>query len=298
MARPRAPACHLVRLPRAVPGGARRGRPQPDAGLRERARRDQHRGARGRPVRGHTREPDLGLALPDLRRLVDVLELRVHGRRADAAVRVRAPLHVLPPLPELDPAREHDRPGRRRGPCGGPAAHVPDVRLPRHARRVRRAQPREWPGPARLEPVRGDAEPARGRRADRRVEHALRLSAVVVEDDLAALAGMGLVRGHGDRKPLLARHPRRDRRGRDRRRRDLPEAAVAAPPAGHRTGTGLRSTGTSVKATYTDGARRLASLSISGLARTRVTPSMLTLAGVTLCALASVLVYFEYKNEW
>jgi len=73
---------------------------------------------------------------------------------------------------------------------------------------------------------------------------------------------------------------------------------VAAPPAGHRTGTGLRSTGTSVKATYTDGARRLASLSISGLARTRVTPSMLTLAGVTLCALASVLVYFEYKNEW
>jgi len=73
---------------------------------------------------------------------------------------------------------------------------------------------------------------------------------------------------------------------------------VAAPPAGHRTGTGLRSTGTSVKATYTDGARRLASLSISGLARTRVTPSMLTLAGVTLCALASVLVYFEYRNEW
>ena len=73
---------------------------------------------------------------------------------------------------------------------------------------------------------------------------------------------------------------------------------MAAPPAGHRTGTGLRSTGTSVKATYTDGARRLASLSISGLARTRVTPSMLTLAGVTLCALASVLVYFEYKNEW
>jgi len=73
---------------------------------------------------------------------------------------------------------------------------------------------------------------------------------------------------------------------------------VAAPPAGRGTGTGLRSTGTSVKATYTDGARRLASVSISGLARTRVTPSMLTLAGVTLCALASVLVYFEYKNEW
>ena len=50
-----------------------------------------------------------------------------------------------------------------------------------------------------VEPVRSDAEPARGRRADRRAEHVLRLSAVVVEDDLAALAGVGLVRGHGDR---------------------------------------------------------------------------------------------------
>jgi CDP-diacylglycerol---glycerol-3-phosphate 3-phosphatidyltransferase len=60
----------------------------------------------------------------------------------------------------------------------------------------------------------------------------------------------------------------------------------------------LRSSTASVKATYTDGARRLASQSISGLARTRVTPSMLTAAGVSLCALASVLVYFEYKNEW
>ena len=43
-----------------------------------------------------------------------------------------------------------------------------------------------------------------------------------------------------------------------------------------------------VKSTYTDGARRLASRSISSLARTRVTPTML----------ASVLVYFEYRDEW
>jgi phosphatidylinositol phosphate synthase len=34
-----------------------------------------------------------------------------------------------------------------------------------------------------------------------------------------------------------------------------------------------------------------------GLARTRVTPNMLTAAGVTLCAAAAVLVYFEYRNE-
>jgi CDP-diacylglycerol---glycerol-3-phosphate 3-phosphatidyltransferase len=48
---------------------------------------------------------------------------------------------------------------------------------------------------------------------------------------------------------------------------------------------------------YTGGARRLASRSIGGLARTRVTPNALTAAGVTLCALAAVLVYFEYRNE-
>jgi CDP-diacylglycerol--glycerol-3-phosphate 3-phosphatidyltransferase len=48
---------------------------------------------------------------------------------------------------------------------------------------------------------------------------------------------------------------------------------------------------------YTTGARRLASQSITGLARTRVTPNALTASGVTLCAVASVLVYFEYRNE-
>ena len=52
-----------------------------------------------------------------------------------------------------------------------------------------------------------------------------------------------------------------------------------------------------LKATYTTGARRLASRSITGLTRTRVTPNALTAAGVALCAIASVLVYFEYRNE-
>jgi CDP-diacylglycerol--glycerol-3-phosphate 3-phosphatidyltransferase len=33
------------------------------------------------------------------------------------------------------------------------------------------------------------------------------------------------------------------------------------------------------------------------LARTRVTPDALTVAGVTLCAISAVLVYFEYRNE-
>ncbi len=53
----------------------------------------------------------------------------------------------------------------------------------------------------------------------------------------------------------------------------------------------------SLKTAYTSGARGLASRSMSGLARTRLTPNMLTTAGVTLCALGGVLVYFEYRNE-
>jgi CDP-diacylglycerol---glycerol-3-phosphate 3-phosphatidyltransferase len=53
----------------------------------------------------------------------------------------------------------------------------------------------------------------------------------------------------------------------------------------------------SLKTAYTASARGLASRSMSGLARTRVTPNMLTGAGVTLCALGAVLVYFEYRNE-
>jgi phosphatidylglycerophosphate synthase len=36
---------------------------------------------------------------------------------------------------------------------------------------------------------------------------------------------------------------------------------------------------------------------MSGLARTRVTPNMLTAAGDTLCVEGAVLVYFEYRNE-
>ena len=52
-----------------------------------------------------------------------------------------------------------------------------------------------------------------------------------------------------------------------------------------------------LKEGYTTGARRLASRSMSGLARTRVTPNALTTVGVTLCAAAAVLTYFEYRNE-
>jgi phosphatidylinositol phosphate synthase len=53
-----------------------------------------------------------------------------------------------------------------------------------------------------------------------------------------------------------------------------------------------------VKDGYTTGARSLASRSIVGLARTRVTPNALTAAGVTLCLAASVVVFFENRNPW
>ncbi|HUJ54756.1 MAG TPA: CDP-alcohol phosphatidyltransferase family protein [Gaiellaceae bacterium] len=52
-----------------------------------------------------------------------------------------------------------------------------------------------------------------------------------------------------------------------------------------------------VKAGYTTGARSLASRSVTGLARTRVTPNVLTTAGVSLCLAAAVLVPFENRGK-
>jgi CDP-diacylglycerol--glycerol-3-phosphate 3-phosphatidyltransferase len=53
-----------------------------------------------------------------------------------------------------------------------------------------------------------------------------------------------------------------------------------------------------VKQGYTTGARTLASRSIVGLARTRVTPNALTTAGVSLCLAAAVIVYFESHDKF
>jgi phosphatidylglycerophosphate synthase len=52
-----------------------------------------------------------------------------------------------------------------------------------------------------------------------------------------------------------------------------------------------------VKAGYTSGTRRLAARSMSGLARSRVTPNALTAGGVLLCTAGAVVVYFEDRNE-
>jgi CDP-diacylglycerol--glycerol-3-phosphate 3-phosphatidyltransferase len=52
-----------------------------------------------------------------------------------------------------------------------------------------------------------------------------------------------------------------------------------------------------VKHGYTTGARTLASRSVTGLARTRVTPNALTVSGVSLCLAAAMLVPFENRDE-
>jgi CDP-diacylglycerol---glycerol-3-phosphate 3-phosphatidyltransferase len=48
---------------------------------------------------------------------------------------------------------------------------------------------------------------------------------------------------------------------------------------------------------YTTGARTLATRSVVGLTRTRLTPNALTASGVVLCAAASILVLFEDRNQ-
>ncbi len=52
-----------------------------------------------------------------------------------------------------------------------------------------------------------------------------------------------------------------------------------------------------IKHGYTTGARGLASRSVVGLTRTRVTPNALTTSGVLLCGTASLLVLLEDRNE-
>ena len=52
-----------------------------------------------------------------------------------------------------------------------------------------------------------------------------------------------------------------------------------------------------VKHGYTTGARSLASRSVTRLARTRITPNVLTTSGVTLCLVAAILVPFENRAD-
>src|SRR5262249_56265310 len=52
-----------------------------------------------------------------------------------------------------------------------------------------------------------------------------------------------------------------------------------------------------VKQEYTQAAREILQRSMRGVAKTKLTPDMLTLAGVSLCLTGAVLVGFEDRNE-
>ena len=110
---------------------------------------------------------------------------------------------------------------------------------------------------------------------------------------------LGELRGHGDRQPLLARLSRR-LCGRPPRGRDpLP---WAAPPRAHRRrcvsdDPQRVSQLDRVKQEYTQAAREILQRSMRGVAKTKLTPDMLTLAGVSLCLAGAVLVGFEDRNE-
>jgi CDP-diacylglycerol--glycerol-3-phosphate 3-phosphatidyltransferase len=84
----------------------------------------------------------------------------------------------------------------------------------------------------------------------------------------------------------------------------LPLADRKRPPADRKAlpekqGATVRTVnrGAAIRHGYTTGARTLALRSITGLARTRVTPNALTVSGVLLCGAASVLVLFEGRHE-
>jgi phosphatidylglycerophosphate synthase len=53
-----------------------------------------------------------------------------------------------------------------------------------------------------------------------------------------------------------------------------------------------------VKQEYTDAAREILRRSMQGVARTKLTPDMLTVAGLALCVLGALLVGFEQRNEF
>src|SRR5205085_9705148 len=177
----------------------------------------------------------------------------------------------------------------------------------------RRRQPLERASADAREPVRRDAEPARRRCAHCRVVPRRGVAHGLGEDPLGAVAAMGLVLRRRDGEPLPPRRARRNR-GRGRlatRNRVGPTAsrAAARSRSGHRKPAIVRHSRIAmletnatpqlrrVKHGYTAGARSLAVRAVRGLARTRVTPNVLTTAGVSLCLAAAVLVPFEDRTD-
>src|SRR6476619_834386 len=304
----RPPVRGVVRLLRRLSGGARRRGPGGRGGVLERHPRDRGRESPPRADRADRPELRPELGRPHLRDVVHVLALAVRRRRTDAPVRVLPAPRSIRRLPQLAHRRERHRPHRLRADAYGAPEDVPRVGLQRHARRLRVGEPRQWADRLRGEPVRGDAQPARDGRADRRCRDGLRLSLAARAGAVAGVAGVGVLRGDGHREPLLARL-----RGGVRHR--APHRAPALPQApstrarGHRVsepgdGSGLESGANAVsqlarvKQEYTAAARELLRRSMQGVARTKLTPDMLSIAGLALCVAGAVLVGFEQRNEY
>ena len=175
----RPPARDLVRLPRS-PTSSR-------AGI---ADRDPDEAFRERPARSSTSSAHVhALVELDIQNVVvhartlarpgvdlDVLELAVHRRRAGAALGLLQAQRRVPARSGTSLLRrERARPDRlRRSLPTAPPRHVRRLGASSTRSRSRRPQPRQRPRPARLEPVRGDAEHPRGGRADRRLHDGLR----------------------------------------------------------------------------------------------------------------------------
>ena len=163
-------------------------------------------------------------------------------------------------------------------------------------------QPRERRHRLGSQSVRGDAEPARDGRVHRRHRHVRARPLEARQGALARVAGLGRVRGHLDREPLLARRRRRGAAGDRHGLRAPSRSAGSASSAPHerrriRAEPARVSQLDRVKQEYTQSAREILARSMRGVAKTKLTPDMLTLAGVTLCLAGAVLVGFEERNE-
>ena len=133
--------------------------------------------------------------------------------------------------------------------------------------------------------------------------HVRRLPQSRREAFVGALAGVGVVLGHGDREPLLAGRRRRGHPGDRHRPHALPALGVRALARGL-SGVSERQTGgphvselDRVKQEYTQAARQILQRSMKGVAKTKLTPDMLTMTGVSLCLAGALLVGFEQRNE-
>ena len=73
---------------------------------------------------------------------------------------------------------------------------------------------------------------------------------------------------------------------------------MTEPDAGPGPGANAVSQLDRVKQEYTAAAREILRRSMQGVARTKLTPDMLSIAGLSLCVAGAVLVGFEDRNEY